>query len=213
MAEDSWLILLSSDQPRSQWQARLQASRYGRGWTAGLPNLPKTAKKTATISNDFQCNACNALQIFTFPTSFLSFCIIPTFRWVSSLGGSFYGRYLRSSPYEKVAIGSSHRLNVLHNCGALHYDTFKQTESVNPSTVSSGCFWKSNHTLHIILWIYFRGCLLTFQTASKNAILLKDMQDAEVHLVDPWDSNPVFQAGQSCDHPMECRILWLDQGL
>lgn len=85
-------------------------------------------KKTATISNAMHAMLYRSLH---FQHPFCHSVSSPPFvSWVSSLGGSFYGRYLRSSPYEEVAIGSSHRLNVLHNCGALHYDTFKQTESV-----------------------------------------------------------------------------------
>ncbi len=110
MAQRSWLILLSSDQPRSQRQARLQASRYGRGWTAGFPNLPKTEKDHGS---NFQCNAVQFQHPLCHPAS------SPPFE-----GGSFYGRYLRSSPDEKVAIRSSHGLNVSCNCGALHYGMY-----------------------------------------------------------------------------------------
>ena len=110
-----------NDRPDSKRVAMAEAERLD------FQTFRKVFKKTWQ-QFPMQCMQC-----------FLSFCIIPTFRWVSSLGGSFYGRYLRSSPDEKVAIGSSHRLNALRPF---------ETDSVNPSTVSSGFF--ENHTLHII---------------------------------------------------------------
>lgn len=60
-----------NDRPDSKRVAMAEAER------GDFQTFQKLTKKNG---NNFQCNACNALQIFTFPTSFLSFCIIPTFR-------------------------------------------------------------------------------------------------------------------------------------